>query len=207
QNTAMVTAMNQFVLTPFGNETQVQYLNISYTLQYLDDGGMWMIYSETWHIVGAGFISPAQSAVLSNYVENLAFNHWNNIAIENSTLVMQQYASNATLYWVGGPLNGTYSGISEINSTWNRFFGLWSAVWFYSESPPSVNIKGNTANVSAEIQFVVQNSENLSQFKYINVSYNILYYYQGFSAVHGLPSYLIYSETFKITGTNSLNKV
>ena len=206
-NLALVTSQNQFVLTPVANTTQVQYLNVSYVLHYVGVNGNWSITNETWHIVGAGFVSQSQQSALSNYAGNLAFSHWNNIAIENNTTVMQQYASNATLNWMGGPLNGTYSGTSEINATWNRFFGLWSAVWFYAESPPSVTVGGNVANVSANVQFVVQSSTNASQFKYINVTYNILYYNMGFSMAKGLPNYMIYSEIFKITGAGSLSSL
>ena len=206
-SSATVTSLNQFVLTPYAASIQAQYLNISYSLTYMKENNSWSILSETWHIVGSGFISPTQQFVLSNYVGNLAFSHWNNIAIENNTTVMQQYESNATLHWIGGPLNGTYSGISQINTTWNRFFGLWSAVWFYAEAPPVVTLSGNTANVSADVQFVVQNAANTSQFKYINVSYDIMYYNTGFSTSHGLPEYMIYDETFRITGSNVLSKI
>ncbi|MHB8359891.1 MAG: nuclear transport factor 2-like protein [Thermoplasmataceae archaeon] len=206
-NTATVISSNQFILTPVANQTQTQYLNISYTLDYMVNGGNWSIYSETWHIVGAGFVSASEQFVNSNYIESLAFSHWNNIAIENNTTVMQEYEPNATLHWVGGPLNGTYSGLSEINTTWNRFFGLWSAVWFYAESPPVITISGNTANVNATVQFIVQNAANTSQFKYINVSYDIMYFNNGFSAKSGMPQYMIYNEVFHITGSNTVNKL
>ncbi len=206
-NTAAVISNNQFVLTPVNNQTQVQYLNISYTLDYMSAGNNWSIYSETWHIVGAGFISPQQQFVNSNYIGNLAFSHWNNIAIENNTTVMEQYLPNATLHWIGGPLNGDYSGIAQINTTWNKFFGLWSAVWFYSESPPVVTLNGNTANVNATVQFIVQNETNTSQFKYINVSYDIMYYNTGFMAKSGMPQYMIYNEIFHITGSNTISKL
>lgn len=206
-NRSIVTSNNQFVLTPVANQTQVQYLNISYTLDYMASGGNWSIYSETWHIVGAGFMSSSEQFVNSNYVESLAFSHWNNIAIENNTTVMQEYKSNATLHWIGGPLNGIYSGLAQINTTWNKFFGLWSAVWFYAESPPNVTINGNMANVNATVQFIVQNAANASQFKYINVSYDIMYFNNGFSAKTGMPQYMIYNEVFHITGSNTINKL
>ena len=32
------------------------------------------------------------------------------------------------------------SGLNSIESTWNKFFGLWSAVWFYSEAPPLITV-------------------------------------------------------------------
>ena len=65
-----------------------------------------------------------------NDANELATEHWNQIAIENSPVIMQQYAGNATLHWIGGPLNGTYHGTSAINTTWSKFFTAWQAVWF-----------------------------------------------------------------------------
>ncbi len=136
-----------------------------------------------------------------------AYAHWNYIAIENTTLLKGQYASNATLDWIGGPLTGTYSGIGSIISTWSKFFGLWSAVWFYAESPPKVSVNGNTASVKADIQFIVQSSSNSSQFKYINVTYDLEYYSTGLNVKTGIPSYLITSEVFQITGSNLIDRI
>ena len=204
---ATVSSQNQFILTPFSNETQAQYLNISYTLDYYNSGSNWTIYSETWHIVGSGFISNSEQFVNSNNILALAFSHWNNIAIENNTTVMSEYAPNATLHWVGGPLNGTYTGTSAINTTWNRFFTLWSAVWFYSEAPPTVSLNGKMATVNAQVQFVVQSASNTSQFKYINVTYDIQYYNAGFETTIGTPEFMIVSETFNITGNGLLSKI
>ncbi len=206
-NTAKVISNNQFILTSVMNQEQAQYLNISYTLNYMAKGGNWTIYSETWHIVGAGFISASEKFVNTNYIESLAFSHWNNIAIENNTTVMQEYEANATLHWIGGPLNGNYSGISQINATWNKFFGLWSAVWFYAESPPVITISGNIVNVNATVQFIVQSSANASQFRYINVSYDITYFNTGFDFKNGMPQYVIYNEVFHIIGSNAINKL
>jgi len=206
-NLATVLSMNQFVLTPTTNQSQVQYLMINYTLNFIKMGGMWLIYNEIWHIVGTGFISFAQESVEWYTVNSLAFTHWNNIAIENNTSVMQEYASNATLNWIGGKLSGTYTGISAINTVWNKFFTLWSAVWFYSESPPVIMLSGNNAYVSATIQFIVQNASNTSQFFFLNVSYSIHYYNFGFNPATGTDSYLIVNETFQLTGTGPLNRV
>lgn len=206
-NQATVASLNQFVLTPTSNQSQVQYLTINYTLDFVKAGGIWLINNETWHIVGTGFISFAQQSIEWSTIDSLAFTHWNNIAIENNASVMQEYASNATLNWIGGKLSGTYSGTSEINATWNRFFSLWSAVWFYSESPPAIMIQGNSAYVSALVQFVVQNASNTSQFLFLNVSYSIHYYNFGFNPATGQNSYYIVNETFNLTGSGPLSKV
>ena len=199
-NTAHVTSENQFVLVPVTNSAQVQYLNVSYMLNYMSMGNKWMITSETWHIVGLGFVSYEQQGTQINTVTALAFSHWNNIAIENNTSVMQEYAPNAELHWVNSTLNGYYNGTMNISTVWNKFFGLWSAVWFYAESPPTVSIHGNFGNVSATIQFVVQESADASVYKYINVSSSISYVNMGFDPSTGLDNYQIVGEVFNVIG-------
>ena len=206
-NIANVTSVNQFILTPADNNSQVQYINVSYTLDLTFSGGQWNIYNEIWHIVGTGYISFAQESVEYNTINSLAFSHWNNIAIEDNTTVMQEYASNATLHWANGALKGNYTGLSQINTTWNKFFGLWSAVWFYSEAPPTVTLHGNTATVNATIQFIVQSASNSSDFKYINVTYGIEYYNIGFNPSTGQNQYMIIYENFDNTALNPISKV
>ncbi len=206
-NMANVTSVNQFILTPADNNSQVQYINVSYTLDLAFSGGQWNIYNEIWHIVGTGDISFAQESVEYNTINSLAFSHWNNIAIEDNTTVMQEYAANATLHWANGALKGNYTGLSQINTTWNKFFGLWSAVWFYSEAPPTVTLHGNRATVNTTIQFIVQNASNSSDFKYINVTYGIEYYNIGFNPTTGQNQYMIIYENFDNTALNPISKV
>lgn len=47
--------------------------------------------------------------------------HFQAIATGNMSKIMQQYAENAHLEWVGGPLNGTYSSPDAIKNVWNKF--------------------------------------------------------------------------------------
>lgn len=143
-----------------------------------------------------------------NDANELATEHWNQIAIENQSLIMQQYASNATLNWVGGPLNGVYHGTSAINTTWGKFFTAWQAVWFYAStgttSNPIVTIHGNTATVTANFtQFVVQNTTG---FHYINTTYTLVYYNMDHSSSYNV-NYEIINETFKITGSGKLSSL
>ena len=225
-NYATVTSENQFVLTPVNSENQVQYINVSYSLEYslgkissssstgvtaytsstASTSGA-MIQKEIWKITGTGFLTSTEKSSQQNQVSSLAFSHWNNIAIENTTSVMQQYASNATLHWASGPLKGNYAGITSITGTWNKFFGLWNAVWFYSEAPPVISIHGSTATVNATVQFIVQSSSNLSKFMYINVTYGIEYYNMGFDFHTGTFNYEIVYENFDNTATGPINKV
>ena len=210
-NYANVTSMNQFILTPFNNQSQVKYLNISYTLDMAFSNNSWHIYNEIWHITGSGYISFAQEFVEYNEINALSLQHWNQIAIENLTLIMGEYDNNATLHWIGGPLNGTYNGYAAINSTWNKFFTAWQAVWFYASTGttnnPLIAINGNTATVTASFtQFIVQNSTT-HYFQYINTTYLITYYNSGFNMHTGENNYKIVNETFHITGSGNITKL
>ncbi|MGC9112574.1 hypothetical protein [Acidilobus sp.] len=84
-----------------------------------------------------------------------AMSHWNDIAIESAPLVIAEYAPNATLDWVGGPLSGVYTGISAINATWTRFDNMYEYVVWYALVLPTVQVKGDMAMVKASLQFVV----------------------------------------------------
>ncbi len=57
--------------------------------------------------------------------------------------------------WLGGPLNGTYEGTSQINATWTKFTDMYEYVVWYAEEPPSVTVSGTTATASAQLQFLV----------------------------------------------------
>jgi len=206
-NNATVTALVQFTVTPTKFPYQVQYLNINYTLNYYNSNGNWLIYKEVWKVAGAGFFSENQQSSLLNLALANAFSHWNAISIENTTLVMQQYSTNATLFWVGGTLNGTYSGYNSIMNVWNKFFSIWAAVWFYSSSPPVLSISGNTVTVNATIQFVVQSASNMSQFFFINVGYTIVYQVTGFNVHSGQYTMQIVSEVFKVEKAGPLSQV
>ena len=96
-----------------------------------------------------------QSVISSNQPLALAMSHWNNIAIENATLITSEYTPNAQLFWEGGPLTGNYTGVSVINSTWTKFSHAYEYVTWYAVSAPKVSVNGTSAVVQAPIQFVV----------------------------------------------------
>lgn len=47
--------------------------------------------------------------------------HFQAIASGDTQVVMRGYAEQAQLNWVGGPLDGTYSTLDAIRSTWEKF--------------------------------------------------------------------------------------
>ena len=206
--TYTVNATVQWVLTSFATPEQVNTIVTNYTLYMHYFGGKPLITMEIWHIVGVGILSYSAKRVESLQTQallNASFSHWNDIAIENTSLVMMQYLQNSTLQWIGGKLAGNYTNYSQIETVWTKFFGLWSAVWFYSEAPPVVTV--NTVNgsvvsgtVTADIQFVVQSASNTSIFDYINVVYTI-----SFIAVNG--NFAIVHEIFDNVGIGPLSQV
>lgn len=105
----------------------------------------------------------------------LAMSHWNNIAIENVTSIMQEYAPNATLHWVGGPLTGTYTGTSQISSTWTKFTNLYEAVFWYAITPPTVVKTSSGYTVMAPLQFVVTPASDPIHTYILNVTETLDY--------------------------------
>lgn len=47
--------------------------------------------------------------------------HFTAIGAGDTGIIMRGYADNAQLNWVGGPLDGMYSGADAIRSTWEKF--------------------------------------------------------------------------------------
>jgi len=156
----MVTAPVQFFVAPASNPQALVVLNVTETLVLAGNSQSFMIANEVWSVkpipvtdVIAGY--PSQSTIISDELLSNAYAHWNNIAIENTSLIMQEYAPNAELTWIGGPLHGNYTGIQQINSTWTKFTNLYEYVVWYAERPPAVSISGTSATVSAQLQFIV----------------------------------------------------
>jgi len=206
--TYTVNATVQWVLTSFATPQQVNTIVTNYTIEMHYFGGKPLIIMEVWHIVGVGVVSYPAKEVESLQTEammNASFSHWNNIAIENVSLVMSQYIQNSSLQWIGGKLAGNYTNYSQIQSVWTKFFGLWNAVWFYSEAPPLINlnftqVSAVSGTVTADIQFVVQSSSNTSSFDYINVVYTI-----DFSVINS--NLIITHEIFDNVGIGPLSQV
>ncbi len=121
----------------------------------------------------------------------LAMSHWNEIAIENVSAVMSEYASNATLHWVGGPLTGVYSGTGQISSTWSKFTSLYEAVFWYAISPPSVTKMGGGYEVSAQLQFVVSPFTYPIHTYILNVTETLVY-------SPAAPGYALQNETWSV---------
>lgn len=125
-------------------------------------------------------------AVLSS-----AMSHWNDIAIENLSLVSAGYGENATLTWIGGPLSGTYTGSAQIDSVWNKFFTLYETVHWYTIAPPTVALATNGYQVTGYAQFFVAPAADPIHLVALNVTEHLLYVPSG-------QSYVISKETWQV---------
>lgn len=63
------------------------------------------------------------SAALAGPGEDLARTHFNNIATGKVDALKASYSDKAVLEWVGGPLDGVYTGAADIGTVWTKFTG------------------------------------------------------------------------------------
>ncbi|ADL19749.1 hypothetical protein ASAC_1344 [Acidilobus saccharovorans 345-15] len=157
-----VTGYAQFFVAPTAVPIHPLVLNVTEILTYVynESAAQFQITHEVWKVkplslsdVIAGY--PPQTYIEEQMALAQAYAHWNDIAIENASLIITEYAPNATLHWIGGPLSGNYTGISTINATWTKFDNMYEYVVWYALVPPTVQVKGDMAMVKAPLQFVV----------------------------------------------------
>jgi cytoskeletal protein RodZ len=60
----------------------------------------------------------------------LVLNHWTAVANRNATGLGNEYAKDAVVAWVGGGLNGTYTGKNQIDTMWSKFAGATTPMRF-----------------------------------------------------------------------------
>ena len=77
--------------------------------------------------------------------------HFNAIGAGNVDGIMSQYAGDATFQWVGGPLNGAYTGTDKIQEVWSKFSKNGPFEVNVSNVDTSANDKG--ATVTANVEF------------------------------------------------------
>ena len=78
--------------------------------------------------------------------------HFKAIASGDVEQIMQGYAGNASLQWVGGPLDGAYAGSDKIRETWEKFAKANTPLEVtVARLEESANPKGST--VTANVEF------------------------------------------------------
>ena len=93
--------------------------------------------------MGSAMASPAIDA---------AQMHFAAVGANDASALMRGYADTAQLNWIGGPLDGTYTGVEAIQGTWVKFGkAVGPSKVTVNNLEESSNPKGST--VSANVQF------------------------------------------------------
>ena len=186
-NNVTISATVNWALT--ANENLVpayKEIKTSYKLVYNIEADTPRIIEETWQITGA---SPL--VIGDDEVEGISFSHWDNIAIENLATTISYYTENSKLYWIGGPLDGTYSGTNSIEDTWTKFFKAQEVVWFKTNQT-KITIDSPSATINSQVSWLVSsNTTDYTKYTMIKTDYTIVY---DFSSTP-----VIIDETWKIT--------
>lgn len=69
----------------------------------------------------AGALALAAGPALADMKAPDAHMHFEAIAKGDVSAIMSQYAPDATFQWIGGPLDGSYAGVTEIKAVWQKF--------------------------------------------------------------------------------------
>lgn len=92
--------------------------------------------------LGSAYAGPADDAKA----------HFEAIGSGDAARLSRDYADNAQLNWVGGPLDGTYTGADQIRGVWEKFSKAAGPLKVSVDKlEESANPKGST--VSANVQF------------------------------------------------------
>ncbi|KVK88944.1 hypothetical protein WS90_37160 [Burkholderia cepacia] len=97
-------------------------------------------------------LAVASTATLADLPSVDANQHFQAIASGDVAQLMRGYADNAQFNWVGGPLDGTYTGVDAIRGVWEKFMK--------AQGPMKVSVDGieeaanpKGASVTANVVF------------------------------------------------------
>lgn len=119
-----------------------------------------------WGLYATKKTSSISNAEMKDVIEALAYSHWDAIGIENITMVMSQYSSNAVLNWwikyspydtaYNAALNGTYRGTTAIQAVWTKF--LQDDVVYFWMNKVNVTVSSSSASVTAFAWYLLSNN-------------------------------------------------
>lgn len=97
-------------------------------------------------------LAGATSAALAGPAADAAGLHFKAIAAGDVDQLMRGYERDATLQWVGGPLDGVYAGDVRLREVWSKFAGAQGKLGLsVANLQESTNPKG--ATVTANVEF------------------------------------------------------
>jgi len=105
--------------------------------------------------------------------KNEAILHWFYIQAEDIGSLMDQYTSDAVLYWLGGPLNGVYHGIDNISTVWMKFFNAWEDEFVNVKNINRYTI-GDKEYVVADVSFLLR-SATTGKYVRLNLTYILVF--------------------------------
>lgn len=102
-------------------------------------------------LAGTALIMALSSAAFAGPGED-AQAHFKAVAEGKMDELMKGYADDAVLHWVGGPLDGVYSGSAEVRKAWSKFMQAQGPLTLtVGNVATSANPKG--ATVTADVEF------------------------------------------------------
>lgn len=117
-------------------------------------------------ILVCALLAVVSTGVGAADIGSQARDHFNAIARGDVDAVTADYAPNAELHWVGGPLDGDYRGMGSLKQVWGKFAKAQAPL---DADVENLQVNGNPAGatVSAEVTFSGANT--------IPVRYILLY--------------------------------
>ena len=103
-------------------------------------------------ILAAALSFAATGAAIAGPAADEAKLHFQAIGSGDTAVLARGYADNAQLHWIGGPLDGTYTGAGSIGGVWEKFTKAQGPLRVSVDKlEESANPKG--ATVTANVQF------------------------------------------------------
>jgi hypothetical protein len=105
----------------------------------------------------AGVLLFSLSTAVNAAAKDEAQAHFQAIATGQVDHIMQGYADSAHFEWIGGPLNGSYTGTDKIKEVWTKFAKANAPMDVsVADLAESANAAGNT--VTANVEFKGKNT-------------------------------------------------
>lgn len=101
-------------------------------------------------ITGVALLATLSSVAFAGPVDD-AKAHFSAIGAGQIDAIMSQYAPDASFQWVGGPLNGAYTGADKIKEVWGKFSKNGPFEVSVGKLEESANDKG--ATITANVEF------------------------------------------------------
>src|SRR2546428_6563044 len=103
-------------------------------------------------LIGATISMASIASAVAGPATDAAKMHFQAIGSGDLSVLMRGYADNPQLNWVGGPLDGAYSGADNIRAVWEKFGKAAGPLKVSVDNlEESANAKGST--VTANVQF------------------------------------------------------